>query len=115
MATLVDLDIDQNADYQSVTFDWLDVNGSPMNLSGATATLTIRPRLDPTSTAILTITETSGITLGGTLGTISWVFTNAQTNTLTAGEYAYTLRIVTADSKAAQLLSGAVFVRGSAV
>lgn len=112
---IVQLEIDQNADFQSDTYLWLDTEGNPVDLTGAAATLTIRTRPDPNAESILSITNGAGITLGGALGTVSFVFTASQTNEISQGEYFFTLRLSGVASEAFQLLSGTVLSRGSTV
>lgn len=112
---IVALEVEQNADFESDTYLWLDPDGDPVNLTGATAALTIRTRPDPNAPSVLAITHTSGIALGGTAGTVSFVFTATQTNEIAQGEYFFTLRIANVTSKAFQFLSGSVLVRGSTV
>ena len=69
--------IDQGADfYLNVT--WLDPNGNPYNLTGYTATFTLRQ--DFGKPIIWTLTESSGLTLGGSAGTIVIHATSAQTS-----------------------------------
>lgn len=77
----------QDFDY---TLTWT-VDGSAVNLSGGSAIMQLRD--DPSSSASLTISTTSGITLGGTAGTIRLQITDAQLGALTPGVYDYDLLV----------------------
>lgn len=75
----------QDFDY---TLTW-SVDGTPVDLSGGSAIMQLRD--EPASAAVLTITSSSGITLGGTAGTIRVQITDAQLGALEAGVYDYDL------------------------
>jgi hypothetical protein len=111
---LSDPPVEQNATYESPTFLWLDPDGNPVDLSTATAALTVRNTPDASGDELLTITQSSGITLGGAEGTVAWAFSATETNDLPMGQLFYTLRIVISP-KAYMFASGAVQVRGSTV
>lgn len=61
------------------TFTWERPKGTPVNLTGAEANLQIRENVDDT-TALVSLSESSGITLGGAAGTIIVTLTSTQTN-----------------------------------
>lgn len=67
-----------------------DIGGTPIDLSGYTAKMEIRPNLsgDP----IKTLTNGAGITLSA-LGVITITMTAAETNAIPAGEYLYDLQM----------------------
>ena len=67
------------------------INGSAVNLTGYSATMNVRKVAG--STAILTLTNGSGITLGGALGTVTIALTPAQTDAFAAGEYYYDVEL----------------------
>jgi hypothetical protein len=98
--------IDQGADfYLNVT--WLDANGNSYNLTGYTATFTLRQ--DFGKPIIWTLTESSGLTLGGSAGTIGIHATNAQTSQ-PEGLYVVEL-MVTNGSVKTSLLKGHVALK----
>jgi hypothetical protein len=75
------LAIKQGSDF-TVSMTWLDDSGNPMNLTGFTMKLTIRPFVgSPTSLLTLSSANNTGsyIALGGTAGTISLIFVHADT------------------------------------
>jgi hypothetical protein len=66
------------------------VGETPVNVSGWTASFTIR---DASST-LLTAAVGTGITLGGSAGTVTVAFTRTQMLTVPAGSYAWTLTLI---------------------
>lgn len=81
--------------YQGATYDlnltWT-VNNVPVNLTNYTVAMQVRAAANA-STAILSLTNDSGITLGGTAGTIN---VNIPANTMGAaspGQYVYDLEL----------------------
>lgn len=66
---------------------------APVNLTGASARMQLRTSYDA-PTAAISLTHTSGITLGGTAGTIEVSLTDVQTSALPAGRYVYDLELV---------------------
>ena len=76
------------------------------DLSTYTATLTIRAHYD--STALVTLTKGSGITLAN--GSFTLVLTSAQLTTLKQGEYVYDLQVTDTGSKPYPLLTGTINV-----
>lgn len=83
--------------YQGATFDQtftLTVSGSPVNLTGYTAAMKVRAT--PAADAVLSLTNGSGITLGGAAGTVAVVITATQTTAIPAGQYLYDLKLTSA-------------------
>jgi hypothetical protein len=77
---------------------------APVNLTGASARMQLRTSYDA-PTAAISLTHTSGITLGGTAGTIKVSLTEAQTQALPAGRYVYDLELVL-NSEVTRLIEG---------
>lgn len=87
-----------NINYTLVKGDtWLpgtitaDINGTPINFTGYSAKLEIRPNLSGSPTKTLT-SPSSGITLSSS-GVITLSMTAAETNAIPVGEYKYDLQI----------------------
>ena len=83
--------------FQGATFDQtftLSVSGSPVNLTGYTAAMKVRAT--SADDAVLSLTNGSGITLGGALGTVAVVITATQTTGIPAGRYLYDLELTSA-------------------
>lgn len=81
--------------YQGATYDlsltWT-IGGTAVNLTNYTAAMQVRESAD-VGTAIISLTNGSGITLGGTAGTI---LVNISSNTMgavVAGQYVYDLEL----------------------
>jgi hypothetical protein len=92
----------------SRTLTWRNADGNLVDLTNYTATLVIADSYG--GTALLTLTEGSGITLGGALGTIGIVMTVTQTNTLEAGERYWDLVLVDSSAVATRLVKGTALV-----
>ena len=96
--------IDQGADfYLNVT--WLQPNGTPYD--GYTATFTLRQ--DFGKPIIWTLTESSGLTLGGSAGTIVIHATNTQTSQ-PEGSYVAELMVSNGSNKTS-LIKGHVLLK----
>lgn len=103
----LDLDL-----YQGATFSYVltwEVGGSPVNLTSYTGRLQARTTPDAT-TPVLSLTTGSGITLGGSAGTITLTRTAAQTAALTPGRYVYDLELESAGGVVTRLVEGELIV-----
>lgn len=92
---------------QGATFDktfTLTQNSVPLNLTNYTAALQVRESYTAAS-AVISLTNGSGITLGGTAGTIQVVVSAAVTAGVPANSYVYDLEIYL-DGVATRLLQG---------
>lgn len=83
MSNRYDLTIQQGATF-SIVATWADSNGSAVNLTGYTAAMTLRSAYNATGTVLYLATGGSGITLGGTAGTITITAAATATAALTA-------------------------------
>lgn len=82
--------------YQGATFDYLltwKSAGSAVDLTNYTARMQVREDYT-SSTAVLSLTNGTGITLGGTAGTILLAASAGTTAALAAGDYVYDLELV---------------------
>jgi len=99
--------------YQGADWDrtfTITQGGTALNLTGYTSRMQVREAAD--STAYL-LTSGSGITLGGTAGTIAVAITSAQSSAVDAGSYAYDLEIISGASVVTRLLEGGFTVSGN--
>ena len=103
---LYDLVCPQGASFDK-TFTWT-IGGTAVNLTGYTAAMQVRVGFD-TATTLVSLTNGSGITLGGTAGTIGVAISAAVTTVLDAGSYAYDLELYSG-STVTRLLQGAFTV-----
>ena len=112
MITPGDYDITayQGADYdQSFT---VSQGGTALNWTGYTAQMQVREAADSTA-YLLSLANGSGITLGGTAGTILVNISNAQSAAISAGSYAYDLELISGSSAVTRILQGAFNVIGN--
>lgn len=105
MAGTYDFTIEQGTTF-SRTFTWTDSSNNPINLTGYTAKLSIAPA--PAGTPYISLTDTSGITLGGSAGTIAVTLTAAQTTAFTFTTAKYDLKLTDASGNVTRLLEGTV-------
>lgn len=101
--------------WQGATFDrtfTITQNGTALNLSGYTSAMQVREAADATAT-LLSLTSGSGITLGGTAGTIAVLITATQSSAIPAGSYAYDLEITSNGGEVTRLLQGGFTVSGN--
>ena len=100
----------QGADYDK-TFS-VSQGGTALNFTGYTSRMQVRDSADA-SAVLLSLTNGSGIVLGGTAGTIAVTVTNAQSAAIPAGSYAYDLELVSGGNQVTRLLQGAFNVSGN--
>jgi hypothetical protein len=86
--------------------------GSALNFTGYTARMQVREAADSTA-YLLSLTNGSGIVLGGTAGTIAVTITNAQSSALSGGSYAYDLELIAGAGTITRLLQGGFTVVGN--
>ena len=76
---------------QATTYNFackIQNNSTPVDLTGYTGTMTVRPFLGATTTTLVASTESGKLTLGGAAGTINVTFTATET-TIKAESYVY--------------------------
>lgn len=99
---------------QGATWDrtfTVTVGGTALNLTGYTAAMQVRESAD-SATTLVSLTNGSGITLGGTAGTVAVVISSAVTAGVAAGSYSYDLEL-NSGSTITRLLEGAFNVIGN--
>lgn len=93
---------------QGATFDrtfTVSIGGTALNLSGYTAAMQVRETYDST-TPLISLTNGSGITLGGTAGTIAVVIASTATEAISDGFYSYDLEITSSGGVRDRILQG---------
>lgn len=96
----------QGATY-SVTATWSTADGTAVDLQGYTASV----RIGAGGNAAVTLTQGSGITLGGAAGTIQIVVSATQTSGLTVSTAnRWELDLTAGDGTVTRLLSGSVYL-----
>jgi hypothetical protein len=83
-------------------------DGLPVNITGYTAAMQIRSSYS-SSTPVVSLTSSSGITLGGTAGTIQITISAVATAAIAAGNYVYDLEL-TSGGTVTRLLEGQFIV-----
>jgi hypothetical protein len=100
--------------YQGADYDQLFTvtqGGTALNWTGYTAKMQVREAADSTA-YLLSLANGSGITLGGTAGTILVNISNAQSGAISAGSFAYDLELISGSSAVTRILQGAFNVIG---
>ncbi len=109
LGNLFDITINQGATFE-LTITYKDSAGTAINLTGYTARMQVRETYSSSST-VVSLTNGSGITLGGAAGTIAILISAATTEALTAPfSGVYDLEIVSGGGVVTRLLQGAATV-----
>lgn len=87
------------------TGTWTDPNDNPINLTGYTGAYSLTHQTRDT-----THTQTTGITMGGTLGTVAVVVTDEATALLPVGEYVERLDVISSGGERTCLMRQSVEV-----
>lgn len=82
------------------------IDATPINLTGYTAAMQVRDAAD-SATALISLTSSSGIVLGGSAGTIAVTISAEVTSAIVAGSYSYDLEITSGGGVVTRLLQGA--------
>lgn len=108
MAVQYIVEIDQGADwFFNVTYE--QPAGTPVNITGYTAALQLRS-LPESTTAVLSLTTGSGITITGSSGLVAVHATAVQTGAIIAGDYYYDLEITSPQGIVTRLVQGQALV-----
>jgi hypothetical protein len=94
--------------WQGANFDYSltwRTNGTAVNLTGYSARMQVRETYD-SSLPVLSLTSGTGITLGGTAGSIILEATATTTAGVPSGQYVYDLELVTSGGYVTRLLEG---------
>lgn len=94
MATRHDFICDQGATF-TASMTYLSADGTPVNLTGYTARMGIREKIDDIEEVFRATTENGHITLGGSAGTVSINIAANHTSEFPSGELLYDLELVT--------------------
>ena len=89
----------------TITWYLTSAKTSTKDLTNYTAAMDIRRKVSDSS-ALIALTSSSGITLGGTAGTISIVLTDTQTAAVTPGFAYWDLELIDADGSNLRLVEG---------
>lgn len=103
-----DLELEQGSDF-TTTLTYKDEDDAAIDLTSYTANL--RVAVDHDTSPDFTLTESSGLTLGGTAGTIVVTITDTQVDALTWKQGWYDLVIISAAGLKTRIMQGQVFVK----
>jgi hypothetical protein len=101
--------------FQGANFDrtfTITQSSVALNLTGYSSAMQVRTAADSTA-YLVSLVNGTGITLGGTAGTIAVALTSAQSSAIAAGSYAYDLEITSGAGEVTRLLQGAFNVQGN--
>lgn len=104
-----DILIEQGATFQ-LELVWKDANNTPINLTGYTARMQVREKVNAPTTLLNLTTENGGITLGGALGTVQVRAAATLTDDITVRRGVYDLEVVSAGGIVTRLIEGAVTI-----
>lgn len=108
MAVQYNVEIDQGADwFLNVTYE--QPAGTPVNITGYTSALQLRS-LPTDTTAVLSLSTGSGITITGSTGLVAVHATAAQTRAIDEGVYYYDLEITSQSGIVTRLIQGQAYV-----
>lgn len=88
---------------------WRDSSGALIDLTGYSASMTIRERTSEATSVLTLTTENGRITLGGSAGTVT--LSIAAGDVPAAGRYTYTLNLTSSVGTVTRLLMGEFIVR----
>ena len=96
-------------DTYTLTFTWKNSAGTAINLTGYTAKYQARATPDSSST-IISLTESSGLTLGGAAGTIVLLVSATAMGLLDMGTYSHNLEVTSGGGVATTLFRGTLTI-----
>jgi hypothetical protein len=100
---------------QGATFTFaftIKTGNTAWNLTGYSATMTVRPFTGSTTTTVLATNTNGKIALGGAAGTVTVTLNAATTDDITAGKYVYDL-VLDSGTVVTRLLEGKFVVTAS--
>jgi hypothetical protein len=83
----------------------IDTDGTVWNLTNSSAAMQVR-KSTTSSTAILSLTSSSGITLGGTAGTVAMTASASTMAALPAGTWVYDIELTSSNGTVYAILQG---------
>jgi hypothetical protein len=109
MAAKYKLTIEQGATFRQV-LTWKDGTGAPINVSGCTGRMQIRPSIDSATVLLELTTLNGGVTFGGAAGTVTLLIPATQTKDFAWLSGVYDLEVAFPDGTVRRLLYGTVVV-----
>lgn len=109
-ASNYDISVEQGTDY-AATLTYKDSTGTAINITGYSARMQVR-RKAASNNSYLSLSSSSGITLGGAAGTVAIAISSASLAQVPAGNYVYDLELVSGAGVVTKLISGDFIVTG---
>lgn len=106
MADTYNLNIDAGATYQ-LTVTWNDSNGDPIDLTSYSARMKLKDTYG--GTTLVSLTDSDGITLGGSAGTVAITISDALTSSIGGTSHTkgvYDLEVESAGGVTTRILEG---------
>ena len=100
---------------QATTFNFqfqILENNTPLNLTGYTGTMTVRPFVGATTTTVVASTDNGYMVFDETNGRITVTLSATVTGAISAGRYAYDL-VITSGVTVTRILEGKFIVTGA--
>ena len=100
---------------QATTFNFLftiNNNNAPLNLTGYTGVMTVRPFVGASTTTVVASTANGRMTLGGVAGSVTVLIDATTTGAIGSGRYVYDL-VLTTGSTVTRYLEGKFIVTGA--
>ena len=100
---------------QATTFNFLftiNNNNTPLNLTGYTGVMTVRPFVGATTTTVVASTANGRMVLGGALGTVTVTIDATTTGAIGSGRYSYDL-VLDSGATITRYLEGKFIVTGA--
>jgi len=101
--------IEQGSTFK-LNLTWKDSEGVPVDLTGYTARMQVRPTVESADVLLNLSTATGEITLGGAAGTIAAVASAQQTSLIGGRRAVYDLEVEASNGVVTRLLQGAVAI-----
>ena len=100
---------------QATTFNFLftiNNNNTPLNLTGYTGVMTVRPFVGASTTTVVASTANGRMTLGGVAGSVTVLIDATTTGAIGSGRYAYDL-VLDSGATITRYLEGKFIVTGA--
>jgi hypothetical protein len=105
---LLNLTFSQGATWK-LAMTYTNSAGNPIDLTSHTARMQARPSFESTTT-VLNLANGTGITLGGTAGTINLLVSATATAAINAQQYVYDLEVISDSNEVTRVVQGTLVV-----
>ena len=109
MATKLDLQLDQGATFEHL-LTWTTNEGAPIDLTGYTARMQVRPKAGSDDLIFDLTTENGGITLGDVAGTITIAISATDSTAVIVRKGVYDLELCSSSGFITRLVQGKLVI-----